>query len=50
MNLAELEQFVLDEIASYRSEVSDRALGQAFSDEKVERLLAEMRAALVTNS
>jgi hypothetical protein len=47
MNLAELEQFVLDEIASYRYEVSGRALGQAFSDEKVERLLAEMRAALV---
>ncbi len=47
MNLEEIEQFVLDEIASYRYEVSDGALGRAFSADKVERLLAEMRAALV---
>ncbi len=47
MNLEEIEQSVLDEIASYRYEVSREALGQPFSDEKVELLLAEMRAALV---
>ena len=47
MSLEELEQFVLDEIASYRYEVSGRELGQPFSVDKVERLLAEMRTALV---
>jgi hypothetical protein len=47
LNLEELELFVLDEIASYRYEVPDWALGRPFSAEKVEGLLADMRAALV---
>lgn len=47
MNLEEIEQFVLDEVCSYRHEVSDGALGRPFSNEKVELLLAEMRTALV---
>ena len=47
MNLEELEQFVLAEIETYRSVVSDGALGRAFTDEKVERVIVEMRAALV---
>ena len=47
MNLEELEQFLLDEISSYRYEVSDGAPGRPFSSEKVELLLTEMRAALV---
>jgi len=47
VNLDELEQLVLDEIDSYRYEVSDDALGTPKRDEWVERQLAEMRAALV---
>jgi hypothetical protein len=47
VNLDEIHQFVLGEIDSYRNEVSADALGRAFGDEKVERLLSEMRAALV---
>jgi len=47
VNLEELEQFVLDEIAAYRYEVSDGALGRPFPNDEVERLLADMRAALV---
>jgi hypothetical protein len=47
VTLEELEQFVLGEIESYRYEVSEGALGRALPAEKVERLLAEMRAALV---
>ena len=47
MNLEELEQFVLDEIASYRYEVPEGALGRPLSNDEVERLLAEMQAALV---
>jgi hypothetical protein len=47
VNLEELERYVLDEIESYRYEVPEGALGRPFSAEKVERLLSEMRAALV---
>ncbi len=47
LNLDELERFVLDEIESYRYEVPEGAIGRAFSSEKVERMLAEMRALLV---
>ncbi|HEY8104254.1 MAG TPA: hypothetical protein VIE18_07040 [Gaiellaceae bacterium] len=47
VNLDELERVVLDEISSYRYEVSDGALGRPLSSEKVELHLAEMRAALV---
>jgi len=47
VNPEELEEFVLDEISSYRYGVSDGSLGRPFSSEKVELLLTEMRAALV---
>ena len=47
-DLEELEQFVLDEISSYRYEVDDGALGRPMSNEWVELQLVEMRAALVT--
>jgi len=47
VNLDEVEQFVLGEIESYRYEVSEGALGRPLADERVNRLLADMRAALV---
>ena len=45
--LEELQQFVLDEIESYRYRVSKGALGRPFTDEEIQRRLAEMRALLV---
>lgn len=47
LDLEELERLVLAEVESYRNEVPQDALGRPFSDEKVERLLAELKAALV---
>ena len=47
MNPSELHRFVLQEIDSYRYEFSEGAVGRPLADEKVDRLLAEMRAALV---
>ncbi len=47
IDLDELERFVLVEIESYEYHVPQGALGKPLSDEKVEALLADMRASLV---
>jgi hypothetical protein len=47
VDLEEVRRFVQSEIESYRYEVPEGALGRPLPDERVERELAEMRAALV---
>jgi hypothetical protein len=47
LDLDELRQSVLEEIESYRYEVPEGSLGRPFPQEKVDRLLTEMREALV---
>ena len=47
VNLEELERYVLEQVESYRYEVSDTALGRPMSQDWVEQQLAELRTALV---
>jgi len=47
VNLEDLERYVLEQVESYRYEVSNAALGRPMSQDWVMQQLAELRAALV---
>jgi hypothetical protein len=47
VNLEELERYVLEQVESYRYEVSDTAVGRPASQDWVVQQLAELRTALV---